>query len=372
MSDLWGAQEPPPSAPRLADLVAMAAEPSSERRREVLRQVTDLFMATPEGLKVEAANAFDAVLQALAADMEQAVRIELAERLAPEAHAPSGLLRRLAADDIAVAGPLLRRSTALSENDLAGVAGSQGQDHLRAISARRAVPSAVCDVIVERGDDATLGVLLRNPQAELSRRSAEVVVERAQVNPDLHEAVVDRQGLPPDLLNEMYFVVETRLRRKIAACNAALDPAALDAALAAGRKRLAAQDGALPADYADAEIYVRGLKASGGVIAQALPNLFRAREHTRFLVAFAELADVEFSTVARIVERRDLEALAILCKAADLKRALFVTLVVLIAEPGKGVAHAEGYGELYSKLPRETAQRTLRFWRMRRESDLAA
>ena len=76
---------------------------------------------------------------------------------------------------------------------------------------------AALDVIVERGDDTTLGVLLQNETAVLSRRSAETVVDRASVNPDLHAAVVNRHNLPVDLLNEMYFVVEAKLRETITA-----------------------------------------------------------------------------------------------------------------------------------------------------------
>src|SRR5581483_12484619 len=119
--------------------------------------------------------------------------------------------------------------------ELLDVARTQGQEHLRAISKREAVPEAVSDAIVERGDDTTLVVLLRNDGAVLSRASHEAAVDRAAANPELHEAVVDRNALPPDLLNEMYFMVEARLRDRIMEKNAELDPAEIDAALAAGR-----------------------------------------------------------------------------------------------------------------------------------------
>ena len=64
------------------------------------------------------------------------------------------------------------------------------------------------DAIVERGDDETLNVLLRNESAELSRQAHETAVDRARPIPALHEAVIDRRSLPSDLFNEMYFVVE--------------------------------------------------------------------------------------------------------------------------------------------------------------------
>ena len=61
----------------------------------------------------------------------------------------------------------------LTEDDLLRVARTRDQDHLRAISRRDTVPVSVSDAIVERGDDATLSVLLSNDRAELSRAAHE-------------------------------------------------------------------------------------------------------------------------------------------------------------------------------------------------------
>lgn len=361
-------------ASKLEDLIALAKEPSSARRRELLREVTDLFFTAtgPHGARELAL--FDGVLSTLAREMEEEVRAELAERFAGESTGPKGLIRELARDgSAAVAAPVLTRSDALSDADLVDVARTRGQAHLRAISERPSVSEAVSEVVVARGDDVTLGVLLRNPGAALSRRSAEAVVDRAVKNPALHEAVVDRQTLPVDLLNEMYFVVEARLREQIMARNAAIDPAALEAALAAGRERVASRDGLLPKDYPEAEAHVQTLKAAGALTPSTLAAFLRSGERTRFLLALSKLADVDFHTARRIVDRKELDALAIICKAADFDRTLFLTFALLILAQPQGMNRAEVYGRLYQELPRETALRTIRFWRMRRTTgDIAA
>ena len=68
-----------------------------------------------------------------------------------------------------------------------------------------------------------------------------------------------------------------------------------------------------------------------------------------------------------------MDALAIICRAADFDRALFLTFAVLILEPGQAMAKAQEYGKLYNELPKDTALRTMRFWRMRRTTgDVAA
>ncbi|MDP1738198.1 MAG: DUF2336 domain-containing protein [Caulobacter sp.] len=358
---------------RLHDLIALAREPDSARRRELLRGVTDLFFSGDRHGAGEMAL-FDDVLGQLAGEMEVAVRAELAERMTQGAGAPVRLMRSLAADEIEVARPVLQHSYALSDDDLLNVARTHGQDHLRAISQRHSVSAAVSDAIVARGDDDTLGLLLRNEGAELSRQAHERVVDRAVSNPGLHEAVVTRQSLPADLLNEMYFVVEAQLRDRILARNAAIDPAELEAALAAGRKRVALSDGALPADYAEAEKAVRVMKAKGEISPRTLAAMLRNRETTKFLVALAELADIDFGAARRILERKELDALAIVCKAADFDRSLFLTFTVLILDrDDDAMGRAKAHGDLYSALPRDAALRTIRFWRMRRSTgDVAA
>jgi uncharacterized protein (DUF2336 family) len=358
---------------KIQDLIALAREPSSERRRELLREVTDMFFAAPPQRTAEMAL-FDDVLSQLTGEMEEAVRAELSERMADFATPPRKLLMGLASDNIAVAAPVLTRSRALTEDDLLRVARTRDQDHLRAISRRASVPEAVSDAIVERGDDTTLSVLLANDRAELSRAAHEAAVDRAATNPELHQVVVDRHSLPMDLLNEMYFVVEARLRNQILEKNAAVDPAALEAALAAGRKRVAARDGALPADYAQAEAEVSDLKAKGGIGPAALTSFLRNGQTTKFLVALSELADIDFHTARRILERRELDALAIVCKAADFDRSLFLTFAVLVlGRESDAMGRAREYGQLYSELPRDSACRTIRFWRMRRQiGDVAA
>ncbi len=355
-----------PEASRLPDLITLAREPSSENRRALLRELTNHFFgASPQN---EATNElYGDVLSDLTKEMELAVRTELAQRFAGSAEAPRSLIRRLANDEAAVAEVVLKTSDVLTDDDLLGVVRSRGQAHLRAVSARPSVSAAVSDAIVERGDDETLGALLRNDGAVLSRSASETAVERALVNPSLHAATVERSALPIDLLNDMYFVVEARLRQRILQQNAAIDPALIESALAAGRARVATHDGALPADYAESLAYVQEMQAANQLSPQMLARFLRSGSKTSFLIALSQLSDIDFHTASQIVERRELDALAVVCKGADLDRSLFLTYaVVILNSDGDAMAKAHSYARLYAELTREAALRTLRFWKMRR------
>ena len=358
---------------KLHHLIALAAEPSSARRRELLREVTDLFFMAEDGPGASEMALFDDVLSQLAGEMEEAVRAELSQRMAAATVAPRRLLTSLASDTIAVAEPVLV-GAALPEDIQVHLAMTKGEDHLRALSRRQGVSENVTSAIVQRGDDQTLGVLLANQSAQISRQAHETIVDRAQANPDLHEAVIDRHSLPVDLLNEMYFVVEAQLRDRILEKNSEADPADLEAALTAGRKQMASRDGVLPRDYDAAEAAINAMRARGEITPLSLAGMLRNRETTKFLVALSALADVDFHTARRILERKELDALAIVCRAADFDRALFLTFAILILDKqADAMGRARQYGELYAELPKDAALRTIRFWRMRRQTgDVAA
>jgi uncharacterized protein (DUF2336 family) len=359
-------------ASRLHDLIALANEPSSAKRRELLRGVTDMFFAG-DGHNTIEMGLFDDVLSQLAGEMEEAVKVELAERLGEAPTPPRGLSRTLALDSISVAAPILRNSSALTDDDLLHVARTQGQDHLRAISQRPSVSSAVSDAIVARGDDDTLGVLLRNDGAVLSREAHETVVDRAAANPALHEAVIDRASLPVDLLNEMYFVVEARLRDRI------MERTPMSIRPCWMRPWPPAASGSRPTTAPCRPTTPRPNWNSAPCAPRRrsrrrLANMLRGNRTTLFLVALADMADIDFHTARKILERREMDALAVICKAAGFDRSLFLTFALLILESSDEVMlKAKAYGELYAALPRESALRTIRFWRLRRTTgDVAA
>lgn len=359
---------------RLNQLIELAREKSSDRRRQLLRDITDVFMFHAPDDEAPEMVLYDEVMTQLTEEMETIVRAELSDRLADVRHAPRTLLRKLVTDDIMVAEPILTRSKALSDSDLVHVVQTKGQEHIRAVSKRETVSEVVSGAIIEHGDDHTLNVLLSNDGARLSRASTEVAVERAQANPMLHDAVVKRKDMPADLLNEMYFVVEARLRERILQENSRLDPNLIDKALNKGRTRVAVHHGSVPADYEDAYDAVQLMRRNGSLSPQKLASFLRSGQKTYFLVALAQMADIDYSTARQIVERKQIDALAIACRAADLDRALFLTCVmILLNNDGDAMGKAQDYGRLYAELPKETALRTIRFWRVRRsEGGVAA
>jgi len=354
------------SQSRFAKLVDLARTPDSEVRRELLREVTDLFFETSSTRTTRESALFDEVLQMVAAEMQDSVLVELSEAFANADDAPMGLMRDLANHSFEIAGPVLRNSKVLDEQTLLQIVNYQSQNHIKAVAQRENVSETLSDAIVKFGDDTALDALMRNETAVVSRTSMETAVDRARRNSMLHESVVGRRDIPLDLLNEMYFVVEARLRDQILDRNASVDPATLDAALSKARARMAKAAGAMDAEAKAAMAFIQSKKNSGELNARLLVSLYREAKRTHFLYGLAEITHLDNDTVQGILERKDIDGLAMICRASNIERPLFVTLAVLACGGEDAMERAEEFGKLYNAVPVEAAQRAMRFMKVRK------
>ncbi len=357
---------------RFAKLIDLARTTDSAQRRELLREVTDLFFETSGARNSRESALFDDVLQLVAAEMQDTVLAELSERFAGSADAPVGLMRDLANRSFDIAAPVLTRSRALDEQTLVHIVNYQSQQHIKAVAQRDDVSENVSAAIVKFGDDHALDALIRNDDAKISRTSMEAAVDRARKNVMLHDGVVKRADLPLDLLNEMYFVVENSLRDQIMQRNAAVDPIALDAALTKARERLRKSVTDTNAETKNAIAFIQSKKASGELSARLLVSLYREAKQAHFLYGLAEITGLEPETVADLLARRDIDGLAMICRAAGIERPLFVTLAVLTCGGDEAMARAEEFGRMYNAVPMEAAQRAMRFFKVRKGAAEAA
>lgn len=361
----------------LQSLIDLAHEPSSEKRRDLLRSITDIFMVSSQTINPHEMSLYDDVMCKLSEEMELRVRAEISERLAKVKAAPRQLIRKLAFDDIAVAKPVLTHSNILEEEDLIELAKTKSQEHLRAISKRDVVSEKVTGVIVTRGDVVTLGTLLNNDGAAFSRQSNEEVYQRSINEPSLQQAIIDRQKFPPDLLGNMVFIVEAKLKEKLFERLGdeakILDEHERDKLLADSRDQISVFYGTYPADYIKISKEVELKIAQNSLDAACLARYMRDKNQTYFLCSLAHLANIDYLTAKDLTQRREFDAIAIAFKAAKIEKALFLTyLLVSLGTDKEVMGKATHYGELYEALPIDVALRTIRFWKLRRLEAKAA
>ncbi|MEL6362656.1 MAG: DUF2336 domain-containing protein [Pseudomonadota bacterium] len=359
----------PVGVSKLKQLIEVAREGSDETRSDLLRDITDVFMASPDRYTSTEMQHFDVILTKVTESVEVALRKEIAEKLADVPTAPKNLIRQLARDEISVAAPVLERSRVLSDEDLIGIIRQRGQDHMRAITRRREVAEPVSSELVERGDKDVLVSLAENKGAKLAPDTMSKLVLHSKSIAELQEPMAGRYDLPPQLLTQMYFFVSSALKREILKRSDMLDPSLIDEAVDSNRAKILTEAvTSAKADVQSAQRFIEDRVRSDTLNEALLKSLIEARRSTEFLLGFAHYVGVDPSTAQRILQDRSWESLAISCRAAGLERSTFAKIVFGLQRGEQEQTKALRILDLYLKVPQEAADRVMRFWRVRNEA----
>ena len=193
---------------------------SAEKQVEILRRVTDLFLAGVKTYSDEQIDLFDGVIARLAERIETKARAELANRLAPVENAPANTMRRLARDEsIEVAGPVLTQSTRLTDEDLLAIAAADSQERLLAISKRAALSENVSDVLVTRGNRDVVLSVTQNEGARFSDSGYGMLVDRSIDDEVLAICVGLRKDIPRKHFHTLIAKASEVVFEKLAASN---------------------------------------------------------------------------------------------------------------------------------------------------------
>jgi uncharacterized protein (DUF2336 family) len=173
---------------------------SESWRSELLRRVTDLYIAFHESLNERQIAIFEDVFARLIRNAEIPALIELSTRLMPLDDAPVKLVGQLARhDDMAISSPLLENSNALTEIALIEIVTTMRQNHLMAIAGRRRVSEVLTDSLIERGNTEVLQKVLANRAAVVSELGFVKMIGLAKTDKALAAAIATRTDMPPEL-----------------------------------------------------------------------------------------------------------------------------------------------------------------------------
>jgi uncharacterized protein (DUF2336 family) len=186
--------------PLITELVATLSAGSDEQNLAILQRVTDLFLDGWETFGEEHVAIFDNVIGVLIEKVPDAALAELSAKLAPIGKAPANVVACLAChDDIAVAGPVLEKSTVLTDETLAEIARTNSERHLAAIVARTQIGETVTDILVERSHSAVACNMTTNPGACFSDLGFVKLLNRAKTDKKLAAAIAGRTDVPSEL-----------------------------------------------------------------------------------------------------------------------------------------------------------------------------
>jgi uncharacterized protein (DUF2336 family) len=202
----------------------------TKRQLRALTRIADLFVAGAGRHSKKQIELFDDVFKTVVAVIELKTRVKLSNHLATKANAPATLIRAFACDDaIAVAAPVLSRSTALSDFDLAANASTQGQGHLQAIAQRLTISEVITKILIERGEPIVVHTVAKNAGARISDDSFRELVMRSGDDAELALQVGKRRDIPRHHFLKLLETASASVCKKIVAANPQFTDAVQDA-----------------------------------------------------------------------------------------------------------------------------------------------
>jgi len=352
----------------IAELEGSLASGSAGKQADILRRITDLFLARASDYSEQQVDLFDGVISRIAETIEVKARAELANRLAPVENAPPATVRRLAHDEsIDVAGPILTQSAQLTDEDLLAIAANSSQERLLAISKRATLSEDIGDVLVSRGDREVVLSVTRNEGAHFSDSGYGKLVDKSIDDEVLAICVGMRKDIPREHFHALISRASEAVFEKLAASN----PAAV-------REVQEVLSGITGQDVTVKPMGGRGVAAEvdialrSGPSADAVVHGFATGgKFDETVAALAALSRTPIELVEHVMNDRrgDNDFTLLLAKAAGLSWPTAMQICILRRGPGGlpplGIELAR---RNFERLRTETAQRVTRFYNERRSA----
>jgi uncharacterized protein (DUF2336 family) len=351
----------------ISELEEVLQHGSRAKRIETLQRITGLFLDGASRYNDDHVQLFDEVFGRLIVEIETKARAELSNRIAPVSNAPVRVLSTLANDDdISVAGPVLAQAPRLADAVLIDVAKTKSQDHLRAISGRKAIGEAVTEVLVGRGDREVARRVAGNQGARISDTSFSKLVKRAEQDGVLAEKVGLRPDIPARMFRELLTQATEVVQQRLLASASPDTQAEICRVLAKVSDEVGAR--AAPRDYSAAQRLVLGLHHAGKMNEAALVDFCKANKYEETVVSLAALSKVPIDVADRLMAGDRPDPVLILCKASGFGWP--TVKAVIMARPGGSGTSGRAFDAAnanFERLSASTAQRVVRFWQIRQE-----
>jgi uncharacterized protein (DUF2336 family) len=283
------------------------------------------------------------VLVGVVASLPPDAKTELGERLAAADWAPPELIGLYAQEDIALARPLIARSSRLDEAARLTLLREGSLEHRLEVARGPGLTPAVADAIVDAAEPVLLTSLAENPAASLNEAQLMKLVNASSQVASLRAPLARHPTLTPEAGRVLQTWADEPLR-------------------AALIRRFAAGDAAAAqADRLESEaMLIAKLRTADQLRPSYLLRALREGRLSLFAAALAELAGCDLVQLRRQVERADPETLALACAAVGIDRSVFPTLLGLVRDLAKVGTAAAPAPPTALALPPDAAATALR------------
>ncbi|MEJ1161950.1 DUF2336 domain-containing protein [Prosthecomicrobium sp. N25] len=348
-----------------ASLVDLARENSSEKRRELLQEVSDLFVEGAEAHSDRETMLFGDVLGKLLDQAPLDDRVTVSSKVAALVQTPRELALQLANDDSAVAAPVLRHSPVLTDSDLVDLAKRKSLDHLQAISQRATLSEAVTDVLVDRGDSAVLNTVTRNLGARFSDQGFETLAAKSEGDNDLGEALSFRADMPPGVAQGLVARLNPAARQRLEHLMSQ-NWDAVDEIIDQARREMEGSRTDHRRSRLESKVMVADVREGKRSVNDVLDQLIMKKRILDAAYVLSELASVPEAHVNNVLHKVNPTGIAVVCRSLDIAETTYDRLTRVRCEKLKlNAAQVEPMVRDYRALDKATAERAIRFHKVR-------
>jgi uncharacterized protein (DUF2336 family) len=347
------------------ELDSSIAHSTDHRRSAMLRHLTDLFLVSSDEYSEDEIDLIDDVFVRLLATVEQSSRALLSIRLGPVSNAPPKILRQLACDDaIEIASPVLSQAERLDTETLIECARTKHQEHLLAISRRKALPESLTEVLVERGDQQVVLSTAKNVGARFSSKGFGILVRRSEGDDQLTACVGLRPDLPPQLFEHLLQAASETVRAKLEA-ERKHAKSEIGAVVDEVTNRLQAELATQPVSYAAAQVLVESLHKANLLTAGKLQEFAMSGRFEEMDAALSLMSNVPTAVIEQNMRDTQAQSLLVLAKAIGLSWETTRSIMGLAAKRyRRGASGIDQSMPAFQRLKQSTAQQILEFHRM--------
>lgn len=347
-------------------LLNLAKNRSQAARAELAGNIQDFFLHEEARLSERERALMSDILVKLVHEIEMDVRQELAKTIAKVDADMPPLLKLLGSDEISIAAPILQQCQALRAEDLIEIIKMRSDEHRMMIAMREDVTEDVADALLDAASDDVLEALIRNDDAELSRRAMQYLVAESKRKDRFQEPLLSRDDLPVELAYRMYWWVSAALRKRILN-EFDIPEDVLDEAIEVSAKRALGQQDEVNGAISKANQLVRRLDAVGQLTIEFLIRTLRQQRINVFVAGLALRSGVAFKTAWRIISDRGFESFIVLAKATGIDRNEATVIVLLLAEAQNPAAARRpevlnSIIDLYNSISVDKAKSVLQVW----------
>ncbi len=329
-------------------LAQLAANPQDTTREEIFLAVASLYRVQGAHLSARERDLMRDILRRLTNDVEMAIRIALAERLAEDTTAPHELILLLADDKIEVARPIILRSPLLTDNDVLKMIVECDVPHKEAIASREHIGEIVTEALAKCEVESVLLALVRNATAKISTTTYESLIEKSKQVASLQDPLARRNDLPSELATRMCEWVSDALRTYIVQ-NYEVDGKRLDVAFKHAEAIVKSEPAAPRTPPGEgAQKLIDKLAKAGQLKAGFLLRMLHQGQIDLFDLAFARLLDIPLEELRRNLYEKSPTIMALSCRAVGIDRCVFATVFNLSRQARKmrPVLSASDMGEV--------------------------